>query len=58
MSPQFFLAAAALAIAILVPLGAPVPAIAVGIALAGLLVATKQKFNEPSSTSIKKKAAR
>jgi hypothetical protein len=58
MSPQFFLAAAALAIAILIPLGAPVPAIAVGIALAGFLVATKQKYNEPSSARMKKKASR
>jgi hypothetical protein len=58
MSPKFFLAAAALAIAILVPLGAPVFSLAVGIGLAGLLVATTHKMNASSGPGIKKKARR
>ena len=58
MSPQYFLAASALAIAVLVPLGAPVSALAIGIAFAALLNVTKHKLNGPSSTRIKKKAAR
>jgi hypothetical protein len=58
MSPKFFLAAAALAIAVLVPMGAPVSSVAVGIALGGLLVATINKLNVPSTARMKKKAPR
>ena len=45
MTPQYFLAAAALAIAILVPMGAPVAALVGGIVLATLINVTINKLN-------------
>lgn len=58
MNPKLFLAAAILGIAILVPLGAPLPALVVGIALAGILAATLYRSNEPSTGKMKKKSPR
>jgi hypothetical protein len=53
MTAQYFLAASALAIAILVPMGAPVAALVGGIALATVINVTLNKLNAVPSRKSK-----